>query len=109
MGGAELSQAFFNVAIWTMSPIFLGGKATVSQKSWVPFYRCGREGEGWVQNLGRGVQGVSALGCCLAGSCWRCPFPALGVGAGRGPPQACLYPRPLPPPAPGLVLPLQEG
>lgn len=51
--GAELSQAFFNVTIWTMPHIFLEGKAMVSQKIMGAFYRCASKGsEGAGQYLG---------------------------------------------------------
>lgn len=56
--GAELSQAFFNVTIWTMPHIFLEGKATVSQKimgAFLPLCQRRERGSIW----GVGVKGFS--------------------------------------------------
>lgn len=98
-GEAELSQAFFSIAIWTMSHIFLGGKATVSQKIMGAFLPlCQGEVGSICRGGAGGMRGVLGLRCCPASSCWRSPSPSTGcqgeAGVPPGLPAPCLQPLP---------------
>lgn len=83
-GEAELSQAFFNVTVWTMPHIFLEGKAMVSQKIMGAFLpQCQRRE--WGSVWGVGVMGFSFLVLFTA------LLPLLGLSRGPQP-----QPQPLP-------------